>query len=272
MTNLNSIRLPTIKPKFQDRRQAALFALMSGLWLLFIAIHFKSTIYSPYFEALQQATANFFVKCDSEKCSSIILPLLGYLLVPQQPAVNFLYLWMLLVAVMGIYLLYRTLNRSTFSFYQLLPMGILGITALLESTTPFHPEYLPCTLAAFIGIFGAKNKQPGWQYFAVAVMLFDATLGTLVMLSLTILSLFSSPTKEKRIFILGILKSILLGHAIIYIYLILIEYDFLQWNLLKDIATTPVPARENYLYVIFIYLGSLFALLFIHAEQSKSQP
>ncbi len=258
-----------IKSFFQSW-QIAIFALISGLWMIYVLIQFNVETYIPYFEPLQKNTSDFFVRCVSGNCSSLILPLLSYLLLPNQSSVSYLYLWMLIIYMMGIYLLCQIIKYSKFSHQNLLATSILVCTAILESKIPFHPEYLPCTFAAFIGVFGAKNKRKGWQYFALAAILFHIQLGTFILLCLLVSNLFVNPTKDLRVFILELLRLLLIGYAIICLYLILIDYDFLQFYQFKNNTIFPTQIQQNLINTVFIYLGSLFAILFIHAEQSKN--
>lgn len=256
-----------IKSLLPDRK-TALFAVISGIWLAYLFMQFNRGSYIPYFEPLQKTASDFFVRCASENCSSLILPLLSYLLIPNQPIVSYLYLWVIVVYAMGVYLIYLIFRYSRSRFHNFLPINILIFTVLLESNIPFHPEYLACTLAVFIGIFGAKCKQKGWECFALAAVLFHPELGSFVLLSLIIINLFANPTKDRRFFILKLIRSLFMGYVIICLYLMLIDYDFLKWAH----AMITFEIQQNFINKIFIYLGSLFALLFIYAEQPENQP
>lgn len=243
-----------------------LLGLISGMWLLLIFFILNTITGTRSLDALQNTSSNFFVQCDLGECSSIILPFLNYVFNPFNLSRYFLGLWAIVTLVLGIYFFYEVLKGHNQWRQKLILLSATFFIALISILGSFQAEVLPCVLAALIASLTGKRNYPNWEFFVIASILFDLTLGISIFLSQTSIYLLTLNSKSVRLHILKILKSIVIGCLIIASYLAMIDYNFMQidTSLKSELSTKNI--WEIYIKIIAIYLSTLSASLFINAE------
>jgi hypothetical protein len=239
--------------------------IASGLWLLLILFILNITSASSLV-ALQNTASNFFVRCDTGECSSIILPFLSYVFNPYNLTSNFLSLWAIVTLILGIYFFFQLIKTYDQWKYKSILLGTILVIALISSLGAFQAGALPCVLAALIAGLKGRGNEPNWDFFIVASILFDLTLGTAIFLTQAALYLLAFDSKRMRLYIIKIVKSVLIGCLIITFYMSMIDYNFIQINTsLKTEFIGPNILGVS-LKLISLYLSSLLALVFINAK------
>jgi hypothetical protein len=239
--------------------------LAISLWLLLILFILNITT-SSSLDGLQNTASNFFVRCDTGECSSIILPFLSYVFNPYNLPGYVLGLWAIVSLVLGIYFFIQLIKTyDHWEHKSILLCAILLIT-LVSSFGTFQAGALPCILAALIAGLKGRCNDPNREIFIVISILFDLSLGVAISLTLTTFYFMAFNSKKMRLDMIRIVKSILIGCLIITIYLAMIDYNFIQINSPLKTEFIKKNIWADSMKFISLYLSTLVALIFINAK------
>ena len=239
--------------------KALIYCIISGLGLVFTLVSIGPKASNPSLISLHDNALYFLVRCNLGECSSLVIPFLGHLLNLGKKMEQFWGLWLAANTGLGIAFFYQlTKGRILFKYVCLAtgtPFVIVALTILNPSSLV---TALPSTLSALLAITLRANKNNKWHYFVTVSGLFNLAMSLLLFSSLLIVLAISEEGKNMRIYMLQICKSTLVACAIISLYLLLIDYNFLDWsNTSFDVVTFSA-----------IYIVTIVTMLIINAKKT----
>jgi len=211
--------------------KALAYSLTGGICLLFALMTLGPGIQDLSLRILQENSLNFFLRCNTNNCSSLIIPFIAYLLNLGSNLGQLLILWLAINTVLSIYFFYQITKTFTQTKHVLLIASTPFVLIVLNVSNPSPLlSMLPFTLSALLASVLYAQEKKGWVYFVTGAALFDLTMGLLLFSALVCYLMITKEGKQVRRDMLRIVNSIALACAIIVLYLLLIEYNFLEWG------------------------------------------
>ena len=246
------------------------YGLAGGIFLLFTLMVLGPGIQDLSLRVLQENSSNFFLRCNTNDCSSLITPFIAYLLNIEKNLGQLFILWLTINAWLSVYLflkLAQTPIKSKHAF------AVAAIPFALVVLNAFNPSsiatILPCALSALLASVLYTLGERNWAYFITGSVLFSLPMGLMLFSFLVCYLMSTKEGKQDRREMARIIHSIALGCAIIALYLLLIEYNFLEWintDGAKESLGNPI---LNIITFALSYFTVLIALINVHAKKIK---
>ena len=167
---------------------------------------------------------NFFVKCSSENCNSILIPLFGYLLNLNTQYESFLALniGLACIAFGGyIFITQRFENTKNLPYLELYTLLSIGFFIRIEVLTP--PDIITILLAiSGLKLYFIRNKYS--YYLLLAPLLISFAEWALEYIILMIILIFNANLKIQKRLLISLATAVIAGVLISQMYLFLIEY------------------------------------------------
>jgi hypothetical protein len=250
--------------------KALAYGLTGGVCLLFTLMILGPGLDDKALEGLQENSSDFFVRCNTKDCSSLITPFIAYLLNIEKNLGQLFTLWLAINIGLSVYLfvkLTQTPFKPKYAFaiaaipFALVVLNVFNLSSLIT--------ILPCALSALLALVLYAQGGRNWAYFITGAVLFSLPMGLLLFGFLACYLMSTQEGKQDRRDMVRIVHSIALGCAIITIYLLLIEYNFLEWvNTDGAKASLDNPILRS-ISLTFSYLTLFIALISIHAKKVK---
>lgn len=257
----------------QSRRldfKSLAYSLTGGVCLLYTLMILGPGLDDKALSSLQENSSNFFVRCNTNDCSSLITPFIAYLLNIEKTLGQLFTLWLAINIGLSIYLFVK-LTQTPFQPKH--AFAIAAIPFALVVLNVFNPSSLittlPCALSALLASVLYAQGGRKWAFFITGAVLFCLPMGLLLFGFLACYLMSTQEGKQDRRDMVQIVHSVSLGCAIIIIYLLLIEYNFLEWaNTDGAKASLGNPILRS-IGLTFSYLTISIALISIHAKKVK---
>ncbi len=257
----------------QSRRldfKALAYSVTGGVCFLFSLMILGPDLDDKALSSLQENSSNFFVRCNTNDCSSLITPFIAYLLNIEKKLAQLFTLWLAINIGLSAYLFLK-LSQNPVKAKQ--GFAIAAIPFALVVLNAFNPSslitMLPCALSALLASVLYAHGGRNWAYFITSAVLFSLPMGLLLFGFLACYLMSTKEGKQDRRDMVRIVHSIALGCAIIALYLLLIEYNFLEWvNTDGAKASLGNPILRS-IGLTFSYLTLSIALISIHAQKVK---
>jgi len=250
--------------------KALAYGLTGGVCLLFTLMILGPDLDDKALEGLQENSSDFFVRCNTNDCSSLITPFIAYLLNIEKNLRQLFTLWLAINIGLSIYLfvkLTQTPFKPKHAFaiaaipFALVVLNVFNLSSLIT--------ILPCVLSALLASVLYAQGGKNWAYFITGAVLFSLPMGLLLFGSLVCYLMSTQEGKQDRRDMVKIVHSIALALAMIALYLLLIEYNFLGWiNTDGDEESLGTPILRI-VSLNLSYLTTLIALISIYAEKIK---
>lgn len=250
--------------------KALAFGLTGGVCLLYTLKILGPGIDDIALGSLQENSSDFFVRCNTNDCSSLITPFIAYLLNIEKNLGQLLILWLTINIWLGVYLFLKLAQTPIESKHA---FAIGAIPFALVVLNVFNPSslitILPCTLSAILASVLYAQGGKNWACFITGAVLFSLPMGLLLFGLVMCYLMCAKEGKKNRRDMLRIVHSIALGCAIIIIYLLLIEYNFLEWANTEGAKANLGNLILRSISLTFSYLTISIALISIHAKKVK---
>jgi hypothetical protein len=249
---------------------ALAYGLTGGVCLLSILIILGPGLDNNALNSLQKNSSDFFVRCNTNDCSSLITPFVAYLLNIEKNLAQLLTLWLAINIGLAAYLFVKLTQTP---FKPIHAFAIAAIPYALVMLNVFNPSslitILPCALSALLASVLYAQGGRNWAYFITGAVLFSLPMGLLLYGFLACYLMSTQESKQDRRDMLRLVHSIALGCIFIAIYLLLIEYNFLEWaNEDGAKANLGSPILHS-IGLTFSYLAISIAMISIHAKKVK---
>jgi hypothetical protein len=263
------IRLYRQQFRYIDLKALA-HGLMGGACLLLTLMVLGPSFDDKALGALQENSSSFFVQCNTNDCSSLITPFVAYLLNIEKNLGQLFILWLTINTWLSVYLFLKLAQAPIKSKHA---FAISTIPFVLIALNTFNPSslitMLPCALSALLASVSCAQGGRNWAYFITGAVLFSLPMGLLLFGSLVCYLMSTQEGKQDRRDMVKIVHSIALALAMIALYLLLIEYNFLGWiNTDGDEESLGTPILRI-VSLNLSYLTTLIALISIYAEKIK---
>ena len=248
--------------------KALAYGLTGGVCLLFTLIILGPAIEDIALGTLQENSSDFFVRCNTNDCSSLIIPFVAYLLNIEKNLGQLLILWLTINTWLGIYLflkLAQTPLKPMHAFaiatipFALVVLNLFNLSSLIT--------ILPCALSTLLASALYAQGGRNWAYFITGAVLFSLPMGFLLFSSVIFYLMCTKEDKQNHRDILQIVHSIAFGCAMIIIYLLLIKYNFLEWTNTDRAKEEPGNRISHLIGVSLSYVTTSIALISIYAKK-----
>ena len=250
--------------------KALAYGLTGGVCLLFTLMILGPGIGDEALGVLKENSSDFFVRCNTNECSSLITPFIAYLLNIEKNLGQLFILWLTINIWLSVYLFLK-LAKTHIKFKH--TFSIAAIPFALIVFNAFNPSslitILPCALSALLASVLYTQGGRNWAYFITGAVLFNLPMGLLLFGFLACYLMSTKEGKQDRRDMAQIVHSIALGCAIIAIYLLLIDYNFLEWAYTDGSKANFGNPILRSIGLTFSYLAISIALIRIYAKKVK---
>lgn len=258
-----------IKPKYCSLDlKAHAYSLTGAIFLLFTLIAWGPSPLATSFRVLQDNSLQFFVRCITNDCSSLITPFIAYLLNLGNNLWQLFILWLVINTGLSAYLFLQLTKTSVKAKHA---FAIASIPFVLVALNKFNPSplitILPCILSVLIASLLHYQGEKNWVYFITGAALFNLPMGLLLFCSLVCYLMYAKDGKQARRDMVQIVISISLACAIIILYLLLIESNFLEWGNLGEHQESFSNPISTITALALSYLTVFIALTNIHVKK-----
>lgn len=244
-------------------------SVTGGICFLFALSILGQGIQDTSLRDLQQNSIDFFVRCNTNNCTSLIIPFIAYILNVGENLEKLFIMWLAINTGLYIYLLFQ-LTQSLFTSRFLIAIASIPLVVLALNTpnpTPLTTA-MPCTFSLLLASLLHAQGKKSWVYFVFLATLFNLPMGFLTFASLICYLMSTREDKQARRDMVKIIHSITLALAIITLYLLLIEYNVLGWLNIYDHREKLSRMALSVVSLAFSYLTINLAMISIYAKKN----
>lgn len=250
--------------------KALAYSVIGGVSFLFTLMILGPGIDDKGIDTLKENSLGFFVRCNTNDCSSLITPFFAYLFNIEKNLEYLLNLWIAINTLLSAYLFLKLAqipikSKHAFSIaampFALVVMNVFNLSSLIT--------ILPCALSTLLASVLYAQGGRNWAYFITGAVLFSLPMGFLLFGSVICYLMCTKEGKQNRRDMLRIIHSIALGCAMIIIYLLLIKYNFLEWTNTVGAKEEPGNRISRLIGYSLSYVTTSIALISIHDKKIK---
>jgi hypothetical protein len=267
-TQFDYMTLTSVRRRSHKNLYRLAYSIIFGLCIACILVILSPPLDHSSWITLQNNAIDFLVQCETNDCSGLLLPFLVYLLDLGKNLNGVFILWVAVNTALSTHLIYQLIPnirclRHVFSISSL----CFALVTFSAIASPVFLGALPCTLSVLLAMALLSQGRDNWHYLIIASTLINLAMSLLLLLPILCFLMLNENAKKARRTMIQIIKSLILGIVIIVIYLLLIGYNFLEW----EVAVKHKPTHNNLILSIaafgLSYVISLTALIKIHDKK-----